>query len=66
MPERYTKYWINVEKPNPIFVSEKQIEDYVKMFPRGTKVLIQQVVFNCCDKGHTFRQIMGYEDFDCE
>ena len=37
MTKRYKEYWINeMEKPTTYFFSEKKIEEYVKLFPRGT------------------------------
>ena len=66
MAKRYTEYWINhMEKPKTIFFNEDEIKEYVRMFPQGTKVLMEQVVVGC-EKGHTFRQIMGLEALDCE
>jgi len=63
MPERYTKYWINDEKPKIIFFSEKEIEEYVRRFPRGVIIFTDVVELDC--KGHTYRQIMGYDELDC-
>ena len=53
-----------MEKSKPYFFSEDEIKEYVKMFPRGTKVLMQKVELNCCDEGHTYRQILGYDELD--
>jgi len=65
MIERYKEYWINeMEKPKTYFFSEKEIEEYVRLFPQGTKIVMTQVVLDCCDEGHTFRQIMGYDELD--
>jgi len=62
--ERYTEYWINEsQKPKGYFVSEKAIEEYVRQFPRGTMILTSLVELDC--KGHTYRQIMGYDELDC-
>ena len=30
------------------------------------QVVMKQVVLTCCDEGHTFRQIMGYDDLSSE
>ena len=66
MAKRYSEYWINyMEKPKTYFFSEEEIEKYVRMFPQGTKVMMEQVVFGC-EKGHTFRQIMGFKALDCD
>jgi len=65
MTKRYKEYWVSImEKGDPILFSEKEVQEYVKMFPRGTKVLMEQRVIDCCDEGHTFRQIMGYDELD--
>jgi len=62
--ERYTDYWINyMEKPKTYFFNEEEIEKYVRMFPQGTKVMMEQVELDC--KGHTYRQIMGLDELDC-
>jgi len=53
-----------MEKPNPYFFNEKEIEEYVRLFPQGTMVLMKQYVIDCCDEGHTFREIMGYDELD--
>jgi len=66
MAKRYSEYWINyMEKPKTYFFSEEEIKKYVRMFPQGTKILMEQVVLGC-EKGHTFRQIMKLEALDCE
>ena len=65
MTNRYKEYWISkMEKGDPIFFSEKEVEDYVKMFPRGTKVIMEKIVIDCCNEGHTFREIMRYDEFE--
>jgi len=65
MIKRYKEYWINeMEKPKTYFFSEKEIEEYVKLFPQGTMVVMNQHFIDCCDEGHTFRQIMGYDELD--
>jgi len=65
MIKRYREYWINeMEKPKTYFFCEKEIEEYVKLFPQGTKIIMKQVVLDCCDEGHTFREIMGYDELD--
>ena len=62
--ERYTEYWINEsEEPKGYFFSEREIEEYVRQFPRGTMILTTLVELDC--KGHTSRQIMGYDELDC-
>lgn len=63
MPERYTRYWINDEKPKIIFLSEKEIEKYVRLFPRGAIIFTECVELDCM--GHTYRQIMGLDELDC-
>ncbi len=55
-----------MEKEKRIFVSEEDVKEYVKMFPRGTEVLMKEVELNCCEEGHTFREIMGYDKPKCE
>ena len=67
MSKRYKEYWISqMEKPEYCFVSEEEIKEHFKLFPKGTKVLIEKYELTCCDKGHTFRQIMGYDPLDCD
>jgi len=66
MPERYTKYWINEScKCHIVFLSEKEIEDYVRTrFPSGdVMIFTSQIELDC--KGHTYRQIMGLDPLDC-
>jgi len=64
MSKRYKEYWINeMEKPKTYFFSEEEIEKYVRLFPQGTKIVMQKVELPC--EGHTFRQIMGYDPLDC-
>jgi len=63
MTKRYSEYWINDEKPKIIFFSEKEIENYVRRFPRGTIIFTECVELDC--KGHTYRQIMGLDELDC-
>ena len=53
-----------MEKPKTYFFSEEEIEKYVRMFPQGTKVIMEQVELDC--KGHTSRQIMGLDELDCD
>ena len=66
MTKRYSEYWINqMEKPKTYFFIEEEIKKYVRMFPQGTKVMMEQVVLGC-EKGHTYRQIMGLDCLDCE
>ena len=65
MSKRYKEYWISqMEKPKYCFVSEDEIKEYVKLFPKGTKVLMEKYDLSC--EGHTFRQIMGYDPLDCD
>ena len=62
--ERYTEYWINEScKCHNVFLNEKEIEEYVRKYPHGTKVIMEQVELDC--KGHTYRQIMGLDPLDC-
>jgi len=62
--ERYTEYWIDeMEKPKFVFFSEEEVKQYTMQFPIGTPVLMKYVELDC--KGHTFRQIMGYDELDC-
>jgi len=62
--KRYSEYWINEScKCHAIFLSEKEVEDYVKQFPRETMILMSLVELDC--KGHTYRQIMGLDELDC-
>jgi len=53
-----------MEKENRIFVSEEDVKEYVRLFSRGTQVLMECVELPC--EGHTFRQIMGYDPLDCD
>jgi len=64
MAKRYTKYWINeMEKPKVIFLSIEEVEKYTKQWAIGTPVLMKCVELDC--KGHTYRQILGYDELDC-
>ena len=64
MVKRYKKYWTaGMGGERPVFISEEQIENYLKKFPRDIKVLVKEFEISCCD-GHTFRQIMGYDELD--
>jgi len=64
MEKRYTEYWINEsEEPKNYFFSEKEIEEYVRQFPRETMILTTLVELDC--RGHTSRQIRGYDELDC-
>jgi len=41
LAKRYKEYWINeMQKPKTYFFSEKEIEEYVKLFIPGTKIII--------------------------
>jgi len=63
--KRYREYWVShMEKQKVYFFTDEQIEEYVRMFPKKTQVIMEKVVFNCCEEGHTFRQIMGYDELD--
>jgi len=62
---RYSEYWINETcKCKTVFLSEKEIEDYIKEhYPPETMILMSMVELDC--KGHTYRQIMGLDELDC-
>jgi len=38
-------------------------ERYVQTVPQGYKVLMTQHPLDCCDKGHTFKEIMGIDEW---
>jgi len=62
--ERYTEYWINeMEKPKIVFLSEEEVKQYTMQWEIGTPVLMTEIELDC--KGHTFRQILGYDELDC-
>ena len=62
--ERYTEYWINEScKCHNVFLNEKEIEEYVRQFPRETMILTTLIELDC--RGHTSRQIRGYDELDC-
>lgn len=64
MSNLYNEFWVSkMEKEDIILFSMKEVEDYVKLFTRGTQVLIEHHILDCCDEGHTFREIMGYDDW---
>jgi len=64
MAKRYSEYWINqMEKPKLVFFSEEEVKQYTMQWEIGTPVLMEYVELDC--KGHTFRQIMGYDKLDC-
>jgi len=64
MVKRYKEYWINeMEKPKVIFLSLDEVKEYTKQWVVGTPVLMKYVELDC--KGHTYRQIMGYDKLDC-
>ena len=78
MPERYHRCWITTEekkkcKPFQLFretiprvwVDRNKLQEYVETFPEGHKVLVQEFDEDC-EKGHTYRQIMGLEVLDCD
>jgi len=47
-----------------LFFLVKKKENYVRRFPRGTIIFTECVKLDC--KGHTYRQIMGLDELDCE
>jgi len=64
MAKRYKEFWAcNEEKEPIVFFSQYDIEQYVRMFPQGYKVLMTQHLLDCCDKGHTFKEIMGIDEW---
>ena len=78
MEKRYHKSWITYEEKKKrkrfqlfcdriprIWIDHDKLIEYVKTFPKGHKVLVQEFDEEC-DKGHTYRQIMGFEALDCE
>jgi len=78
LAKRYHKCWITTEEKKKrkrfqlfretiprIWVSHDELVEYVKSFPQGHKVFVQEFDENC-EKGHTYRQIMGLEALDCE
>ena len=78
MAKRYHKFWITSEEKKKrkwfqlfpdtiprIWVNEYELKEYVKTFPKGYQVLVQEFEENC-EKGHTYRQIMTLEALDCE
>jgi len=52
-----------MEKPKVVFFSEKDVQEYVKQFPVRTEILMTAVELDCI--GHTYRQVMGYDELDC-
>jgi len=77
LTERYHKFWITTEDKKKrkrfqlfretiprVWVDNDKLVEYVKTFPRGHKVLVQEFDEDC-EKGHTYRQIMGLEALDC-
>ena len=78
MAERYHKFWITTEEKKKrkrfqlfrdriprIWVDHNELKEYVKTFPIGHQVLVQEFEEEC-ERGHTYRQIMGLEALDCE
>jgi len=64
MPERYFEYWI--DKGGIIYLSEKEIEDKLrKLLPKRPKIYCEKTEL-ACEKGHTYRQIMGLDPLHCE
>jgi len=76
MTKRYKKFWITYEDKGKrkgffrlreriprIWVDQDELKEYTKKFPKG--VIVQE--FNeDCEKGHTYRQLMGLEALDCD
>ena len=78
LAKRYHKFWITTEEKKKrnrfqlfretiprIWVSYDELVEYIKSFPQGHKVFVQEFDENC-EKGHTYRQIMGLEALDCD
>jgi len=78
MAKRYHKWWVTSEKKKKrkwfqlfsdrmprIWVNHNELVEYVKTFPKGHKVLVQEFDEEC-ERGHTYRQIMTLEALDCE
>jgi len=77
MTKRYHRFWITTEGMKKrkrfqlfretiprIWVDYEKLLQYRKTFPKGHKVFVQEFNENC-EKGHTYRQIMGLEVLDC-
>lgn len=75
---RYHKFWITTEGKKKrkrfqifceriprIWVDFEELKKYIQSFPRGHKVFVQEFDEEC-EKGHTYRQIMGLECLDCD
>jgi len=78
LAKRYHKFWITSEDKGErkgffrlreriprIWVSHDELVEYTKTFPRGHMVFVQEFDEDC-EKGHTYRQIMGFEALDCD
>ncbi|HEU04705.1 MAG TPA: hypothetical protein ENH95_06300 [Nitrosopumilus sp.] len=78
LAKRFHKFWITSEDKGEhkgffrlreriprIWVSYDELVEYIKSFPQGHKVFVQEFDENC-EKGHTYRQIMGLEALDCD
>jgi len=64
MAKRYKEFWVcNEEKEPIVFFSQYDIEQYVRTFPPNYKILMTQHPLDCCDKGHTFKEIMGFDEW---
>jgi len=73
MANRYHKYWVSDEMIfrwfhlpktiTKIWVSMEELKEYLK---KTRKKLIVQEFEEECERGHTYRQIMGLEALDCE
>ena len=77
MAKRYHKFWITDEKESRrrlfhfrkrlmrVWVNLDELKEYVKTFPRGHMVFVQEFEEEC-EQGHTYRQILGLEGLDCD
>jgi len=64
MPERYFEYCVDID--GIIYLSEKVIEDKLrKLLPKRPKIICEMTELDC-EKGHTYRQILGLDSLDCE
>jgi len=73
MANRYHKFWVSDELVFRLFhfpktitkvwVSMEELKEYLK---KTRKKLIVQEFEEECERGHTYRQIMGFEALDCE
>ena len=78
LAKRYHKFWITTEEKKKrkrfqlfretiprIWINYNELLEYVDTFPKGHKFFIQEFDEEC-EKGHTYRQIMGLEALDCD